>query len=168
MLLSCRDADLTMPMIEQTVKMPSPGLVCPKRMRPGCMDLNAMKLVGIVALLAASICFAQDSGDFKPPDVERSGCAVSQGRQQLTRADRVQGARRDEGAAQFLERSQGGHGEAGGKHCILWRKHVGQYSGIAARYSDGGKMRHRMACMGRSACGPLEDRTSKQTVLQWR
>ena len=30
------------------------------------MELNAMKLVGMVALLAASICFAQDSADFKP------------------------------------------------------------------------------------------------------
>src|ERR1700720_817127 len=35
-------------------------------MRPGCMELNTMKRMGIVALLAASICFAQDSGDFKP------------------------------------------------------------------------------------------------------
>ena len=30
------------------------------------MELNAMKLAGIIVLLATSICFAQDSGDFKP------------------------------------------------------------------------------------------------------
>ena len=54
-----------MRMMEQIENMLLPGEFI-RGMRPDCMELNAMKLVGMIVLLAASICFAQDSGDFKP------------------------------------------------------------------------------------------------------
>ena len=83
-----------------------------RRMELKKMKLKLMKLAGIMGLLASPFGFAQGADDFKPATSNVLD-AQYRGRQQVTRADPVQGARREQSQAEFLERSEGGHGEGG-------------------------------------------------------
>src|ERR1700738_2813863 len=151
----------------QRTTMPMAGAASAIRLQDGFASWNMLRVGvrnetdGNCGALGSELLFCAGFGRLQARDVECSGCAVSEGRQQLTRADPIQGAGRDEGEAQFLERPQGGHGEAGGRvldgnnaahgsgspllhsdcgrrggersgqHRVLWRKQVGQRRGSA-------------------------------------
>ncbi len=71
-----------------------------------------MRRLGLALVLTASVCSAQDSGDFKPATTNVWGAQYprvdAKGRVEI----RIKAARRHEGPRQLLERAQGGDGEA--------------------------------------------------------
>ena len=88
-----------------------------------------MKLVGVLLLLAASFCFAQDSGDFKPADIQCSGCAVSAVDSNSRVQIRFKAPDATKVRVNFWSGPKARHGEAGGR--ILDIHHAAHGSGAS-------------------------------------
>ena len=77
---------------------------------------------------------AQESADFRPAETNVWGAEYPARRRRREGRGSHQGPRRDEGAAELLERAQSGHDEAGRR--VLDHHHAAPRSGLALLHAD--------------------------------